>query len=1036
MSKLKRFVNPDELLSQIVESDFDLTRFDAIDQSDIEVPPNFLEWITGRDFCNATLLPWQVEAGMHLFSDYCPECSNPEYTVNLFDETIAEIQDNVQFLDKGVCPKCKQTRLDLFTLGDFSNSKKPSLKNELIACLGQRSGKCLAESTPVMTPEGPVAIKDLKVGDTVYGYNRDGSISPTKVVNVFYQGVQQVTPLTYYNKELYACTDNHRWLLRTDQRKNRTGGVCNPTFFEGTINNLKKGIVFSRAFVKIPGGPVKEPHAYVLGALAGDGCSRQDTKNCISISSANNEVPLKISRILKSSCEKDSGNNFTWRFYGDKWSLKRSIYCNHYEEWIKGRYAHEKIIDLEVIKTWDRESRLELLAGLIDIDGGLRAVKNKYGKYTSVTCTYTSQSKSLIEAVQYLFLSLFQFRLYETLDNRSKYKNGPCFELRIKNNYLLKRAWSELNDFIVNPERKWKSEYDSFPIRNSNPNYINLSKGEPYKVRTYDIEIDNETSLFVLADQGAITHNSKFVVSAATYQLMKWLVLPDPTGFFNLPKMEVVLGTFSALSAEQAEENLWMPFKGLYDNSPWFKKYNDFLRAEEKRLSIPLVENKDTYIFYPHKRFMCSYTGSDDRKKRGRTRLWGAIDEIAFLNSEQGTSKKKVMDADKNYSALNNSLSTIRQKAIMKIQAGFYDTQMAIMYNASSPYNVQDKIMRLVKSPSILSVAIQRATWEANPDYTELTCRAMNPNLSQVEFDRDFGAIPPFSDSPFIGEGRVLEKLCLPSDTHQPLVDITREIHTDPMGDSYLYLKAKVSRIDKITPRLLSLDNGFTQNAFAAALFSFNHEKKSPFLNQMFSLYPDQNAGLNIHFPMMFEHFIIPLIQGLNIKFVFYDRWQSLDQIQRLRDIKVQAQAHSLSLEKDLLPFKQMLLSGNMILPPCELPIQGVKDSSNPLQQVKDKPVANLIWQTLTVRQVGRKLLKPLEGDDDMFRAFALGGSRFLFEDIQKQFQAYGGVRQAVTSSSQGFVGSFHSYRGGVAGGSSGGSGSLSFAKARVRSNR
>ena len=667
MSRSKRFINPDELLSQIVQSDFDLTRFDAIDQSDFKSPSNFYEWITGRDFCNATLLPWQVEAGMQLFSDYCPECSNPDYLGELFDESMGEIQDNIQFLNQGGCPKCKKNRLELFSIGDIS-SRKPSIKNELIACLRQRSGK------------------------------------------------------------------------------------------------------------------------------------------------------------------------------------------------------------------------------------------------------------------------------------------------------------------------------------------------------------------------------SKFVVSAATYQLVKWLLLPDPTGFFNLPKMEVVLGTFSALSAEQAEENLWMPFKGLYDNAPWFKKYNEFLKTEEKRLSLPLVENKDTYIFYPHKRFMCSYTGSDDRKKRGRTRLWGAIDEIAFLNSEQGTSKKKVMDADKNYSALNNSLSTIRQKAMAKLLSGHYDTQMAVMYNASSPYNVQDKIMRLVKSPGIFSVAIQRSTWESNPDYTEQTCRAMNPNLSQVEFDRDFGAIPPFSDSPFIGEGRIMEKLCLPPEGYQPIVDFSREIHVDAMGDRYLYLKAKVHRIDKITPRLLSLDNGYTQNAFAAALFSFNFEKKSPYLNQMFSLYPDPQSGLNIHFPMMFEHFILPLIQGLNIKFVFYDRWQSLDQIQRLRDMKIQAQAHSVSLEKDLLPFKQMLLSGGMILPPCEIPIQGVKDSSNPLHQVRDKPVANLIWQTLTVRQVGKKLLKPLEGDDDLFRAFALGGSRFLFEDIQKHYQAFGGVRQAMPQGG-GFVASFHSFKGGGGGSSSGGGGSA-FARVRTRSGR
>jgi len=643
MARPKKKFDPQDILRQIVSSDFDLTRFAEVDERDIPQPSNFVEWITGRAFCDATLLPWQVEAGMHLFSDYCPECSDPEYLADLFNETMGEILDHVVFLKQGVCPKCKKNRLELFTPGILHPSK-PSLKNEFIGNMGQRIGK------------------------------------------------------------------------------------------------------------------------------------------------------------------------------------------------------------------------------------------------------------------------------------------------------------------------------------------------------------------------------SKFLVSAGCYQTNQWVRLPDPHEFYNLPKMEVVLGTFSALSAEQAEENLWMPFKALYDQAPWFKKYNEFLRSEEKRLSVPLCDIGGTYIFYPHKRLLLSFTGADDRKKRGRTRLFGQIDEIAYLNTEEGTSKKKVMDADKNYAALNNSLSTIRQKALNKIATGHFDVPLAIMYNASSPYNVQDKIMRLTKSgpDNPFAVVMHKATWEGNPDFTEHSLRAQNQALSQAEFDRDFGAVPPFSDSPYIGDARVLEKLCLPPDKHQALIVATREIHKDQMGDSYLYLKAKIARPDKNTPLLLALDNGYNHNAFGAAIFGFDGIKKKAILRALFSLYPDPSNGLSIHFPSMFEHFIIPLVKYLRIHHIIYDRWQSLDQIQRLRDMKINAQAHSLSFEKDLLPFKQMLLSGNMILPPCEMPIQDVKDAPNPTHVTRDKPVANLIWQALTVRQVRRKVLKPLEGDDDLFRAFVLGGSRFLAEDIQKQYASFNGVRQSLQG---GFVGSYNSMK-------------------------
>lgn len=630
MAQAKNFLDPQRLLSEIISSDFDLSRFNEVDETHLAIPPNFVEWITGRDFCNSTLLPWQVEAGMHLFSDYCPTCSNPEYLTELFDEPLGEIQDNVQFLKNGICQKCHKNRLELFTLGDQERyPQHPSIKAEFIGALGQRSGK------------------------------------------------------------------------------------------------------------------------------------------------------------------------------------------------------------------------------------------------------------------------------------------------------------------------------------------------------------------------------SKYVACAASYQINQWNRLPDPLGFYGLPTMEVVLGTFSALSAEQAEENLWMPFRGLVDAAPWFKKYHEFLKAEEKRLSIPLCDVKDTYLFYPHKRLLVSFTGSDDRKKRGRTRLFGAIDEIAFLNSEIGTSKKKVMDADKNYAALNNSLSTIRRKALMKMEAGSYDAPMAIMYNVSSPYNVQDKIMRLTKNGQAqpMAVVIHRATWNSNPDYTEKACRAINPGLSLTEFERDFGAIPPYSDSPFISEVRIMERLCAP---HQPLIHAQREVFKDAMGDRFFFLRANVLRYDRLRPRLLALDNGYNQNGFAAVVFSYDFKNKKPILDFAVNLMPDQGAGLNIHFPQMFEQFITPLLKGLAIKHVFYDRWQSLDQIHRIREMKIDAQAYSLSYEKDFLPFKQMLISGNLVLPPLEIPIQQVKDSADPTLLANGYPIANLIWQALTVREVGRKILKPLEGDDDLFRAFVLGGSRFLNEEIASKYSGFGGVRASL----------------------------------------
>jgi hypothetical protein len=374
--------------------------------------------------------------------------------------------------------------------------------------------------------------------------------------------------------------------------------------------------------------------------------------------------------------------------------------------------------------------------------------------------------------------------------------------------------------------------------------------------------------------------------------------------------------------------------------------------------------------------------------------LFGAIDEIAYFNTDKKTAK--VLDADKNYAALNNSLSTIRKKALNVIKkTGDPNVMIPIMYNASSPLNVQDKSWKLLKAAPTnpWSHAMHRATWEANPDYTQEDCRNINQGISEVEFLRDFGAIPPFSESPYIGDSRSLLKLCraeVPGT--KPLLEAARDIWVDEMGDRYLILKAKIPRPDKMVPRLLALDNGYKNNAFAAVMFHWDVVGKKPVLDFAVNLYPEPNAKLYVNFPAMFENFILPIVKNFRITDVFFDRWQSLDQIQRLRNMKQQAEAYSLSYDKDFQPFKQQLLSGAMQLPPCEIDIEAIKDIADPLSNLKQAPIATLIWQTLTVREVGRKVMKPLDGDDDLFRAFVLGGSRFLQEDIRKRYERYHNV--------------------------------------------
>jgi len=385
-------------------------------------------------------------------------------------------------------------------------------KTTVITC-ARRLGKCLAEGTEVLTPTGPVYIEDLQVGDVVYGFNSDGSVSPTTVLAVEFQGEKEVVELINHNRVLAESTEDHRWGF-TDSRTGK--------FEEHPLKEVKNlhNKKIARRFVSIPGGNVRELHAYAIGALLGDGCSKQGSRTTVYLSSENELIPAKVSGIVGAEFHRNSTQNYTWNITYGKWGkgfVSKStpnIHYNYYNEWCKDRYAHEKIIDLAVIKTWDRTSRLELLAGLIDTDGSVGVNGN------ILTIQFGSQSMSIMAAVQYLIHSLVQYKVKIIQDKRTKYVNGPYFSLSLRNNLISKKLLLELDAHLITPRKKWKQEYQTLNEHNARPDYVGVKKGNKRITRTWDIQVSNETSLYLLAN-GLVTHNSYLLCILASEKCMQ-----------------------------------------------------------------------------------------------------------------------------------------------------------------------------------------------------------------------------------------------------------------------------------------------------------------------------------------------------------------------------------------------------------------------------------------------------------------------------------------------------------------------------------
>lgn len=505
--------------------------------------------------------------------------------------------------------------------------------------------------------------------------------------------------------------------------------------------------------------------------------------------------------------------------------------------------------------------------------------------------------------------------------------------------------------------------------------------------------------------QGQRSGKSKGVGLIATYILHRFLCIPNPLRHFGQPAGEMLTGTFSALSADQAERNLWESFMGFIDSSPWFSNYHKFLKEESRRLKTELFTRRKSYLMYNHKKIVFQYTGSHAKMLRGATRIFASIDELGWFISDD-SKELQIMNADEVYASLANSLATMRMKHKIKFNEQHYNHPPIIMANISSPSSAKDKIMSLIKDAKQNEkiLAIHEPSWRCNPDYTYESLREEFAHMDELTFMRDFGAEPPIESSPFLADPNVITRIAVLESTPKFRVETIRD--KDAMGDNFISGKLDILSADRMTPRLLSFDLGHSKNGLAMCAFSIGPDSKLR-LDCIFALSPEK--GRNINAAHFFENVTVPLVQNFYIVHVFFDRWQSLDQVSRLRDMRVDASQYSLKY-REMEEIKGTVINKGILLPKLEneagMQFYVDKWMENSLS-FEDSPTAALGIQLLTVRDLGHRMAKPLQGDDDIFRAFCLGVNRMNDPKIRKMYTA--AHNQSAGSSSVMPLGSVYS---------------------------
>jgi hypothetical protein len=490
-----------------------------------------------------------------------------------------------------------------------------------------------------------------------------------------------------------------------------------------------------------------------------------------------------------------------------------------------------------------------------------------------------------------------------------------------------------------------------------------------FKTPTAMVDIETSTGTF-LHPSGVLLHNSgKSALTAmlSTYVGHKYLCLDGVCSNHYGLRNQLLSGTFVAADKAQVSDTTWGGFANEVKNSEWYKGYFSYLDDEGKRLGFKLYEFKpESNLDFYNKRLEFSFAAPNMATLRGRTRFLGSIDEWGWFDNDPNAKRK---NGSETYSALANGLTSIRT-GFADACARNPDAPTGYMLCVSSPQSEDDPIMtRAGTAREDKQVyCFHYASWDINPKITREKLRT-EMLADPAKFMRDFGALPGTGKNIFLPNIEIMDSNI--DDERTSTVTYANESFSLTVKDTdYWYVKAVLQNLrpNREYPTMLACDAGERGNGYGMVLMHL--EGDTTVIDGAISIQPKViGEGIlgSVHFPSAHE-LIFEMLKLTHIEMVAYDRWQSTTIIQELLQHGVDAQKYSLRYP-DFIDFKNRYMEHNVRFPSPEVPYATLM-----LEQLSDAtPIAQLLKQTRTVRDTGRKVTKPANGDDDLFRCVVLG---------------------------------------------------------------
>lgn len=501
----------------------------------------------------------------------------------------------------------------------------------------------------------------------------------------------------------------------------------------------------------------------------------------------------------------------------------------------------------------------------------------------------------------------------------------------------------------------------------------------------------------------------------AAYHHHKMLKLQKPTEVYGLLSNTTLTATYVALTFKGAIDLLWTPVKDLISDSPWFIEYHKLLDHIGNKQGRELYRFSDTFLNYKHRKLLLSPSGPDKRKLRGRTGYQAGVDEIGWFHAGEGSDNKEKLSANEVYTALDRTLKTLRVATKNLWKRGFVNVPMPMGLYISSPSSAFDKIMSLIREneDSRGTLAVHVPTWEMNPNLERSDFSKEFKN-DPIKAERDYGANPPLSDSPYIEDASKVEATFNTYTNRVSYVQKEESVKDKEIKRAFIEVLS-TNALSPTPPSVMAIDAGETNNSFTITIghaIQGKGEVTESYTDAIIECMPRPGYS-KVGFNKIFNNVIMELIKTFNVKVLLADRWQSsmlLDKAQE--ELKVTSIRYS--VKKQDFDTVKSYLEGNKLHNPRLEELSSIILDPNKTNYpfiFKNKPVSHLFLQMLTVQETDKSVVKGTGMTDDIFRSYVLLHSHLLDEEFRSKYLTEEARRNTNFGIAAGGIGSVGSSR-------------------------